>query len=174
MTPTASAPGTGSDLQVKRRRAGCGCVLLLVLALTGASFLAWKVLSKTWPDSAVIVGDKLPAFVPELLLDNGILEPEERILFLYSAAFSDYLDDGNLLTDQRVISYERVDGELRVYSAAFDEVRSVDPLYSQKELEDTRLSIETASGAFPLLLSTEDGLDQEFIRELKRRVAGER
>lgn len=174
MTSTASASVTDSDSRPKRRRLGCGCLLLLVLALACASFLAWKVLSKTWPDSAVTVGGELPEFVPDLLLDNGILRPEEQILFLYSAAFADYLVDGNLLTDQRVISYERVDGELRVYSANFDEVLSIDPLFSAKKLEDTRLSIETATGSFPLLLSTEGGLDQEFIRELRRRVAAER
>lgn len=40
--------------------------------------------------------------------------------------------------------------------------------------EDARLSIETGAETDPLLLSTEGGLDQEFIRELKRRVAAER
>lgn len=177
MTATSGAsapPAPGSGAGSKRRRIGCGCVLLLLASLAGTCFLAWKVLSKSWPDSAVTPGNALPAFVGELLLENGVLLPEEQILYLYSAAFTDYMNDGNLLTDQRVISYERVDGEWTVDSATFGEVRVIDPLYSEKELVDTRLRIEADRGSFLLLLSTEDGLDQEFVRELKRRVAMER
>lgn len=165
--PARSGPSLGLKLLLG---CGAGCTLMFALVIGVVGFIAWKMGTGAWPDTVVTKGEDLPAFVEELLVDNQVIEPGEKILYFYSAAFTDYLDDGNVLTDRRVISYEKSDGELDIDSATFAEVIEIDPEYGQDLLDDTLLMVETEDDFFYLLLSSEEDMDEVFVRELKKQV----
>ncbi|MHC4376774.1 MAG: hypothetical protein ACYS26_09280, partial [Planctomycetota bacterium] len=126
-----------------------------------------------WPGTAVTAGEDLPDFEEELLLENQILEPGEQILYFYSLALTNYLDDGNVLTDRRVISYTMDTGKLGVSSATFDEILLIEPEYTEDAFGDTSLMVETEDEYIYLFLSSEEGKDRLFIEELERRIAQE-
>ncbi|MHC4895026.1 MAG: hypothetical protein ACYTFV_17110, partial [Planctomycetota bacterium] len=133
----------------------------------------WQFASGAWPGTAVTAGEDLPDFVEELLLENQILEPGEEILYFYSLALTNYLDDGNVLTDRRVISYTMDTGKLGVSSATFAEILLIEPEFSEDAFGDTSLMVETEDEYIYLFLSSEDGKDRLFIEELERRIAQE-
>ena len=104
---------------------------LLAAALAGAlgigalMVLGLMVETHFIPDTEAAPGEDLPRRVVEMLVENGIVEPGETILYYYSDGFLSHLDDGNLFTTERVISYERVDGELSTASAAYEEIEDI-------------------------------------------------
>ena len=96
---------------------------------------------------------------------------DERIDFFYSGGLFSILEDGNLLTADRVISYETVEGELYVASSEYAEVSDFEVAYSTSVLADTVVTITPSSGdEFVLIVSTEDGRDRDFVREFRRRM----
>ena len=159
----ATRPGLDTTVPWSPRSvlaAGAGSVLLVLAAF---GLLA--------PPAHVLRGDEVPGRFERPLREAGILEPGERIEYFYSASLFSVLDDGNLLTDRRAISYETVEGELSVWSAAFADVRRVSPQYAESWLDDTVVRVETADGGWFLrLLSNDEGLDREFVGALLSRV----
>ncbi|MCH7977955.1 MAG: hypothetical protein IH935_03120, partial [Acidobacteria bacterium] len=98
-----------------------------------------------------------------------------RIEFFYSAGLYSILEDGNLLTENRVVSYETLDGELYVYSSTYPEIQDFDVEYSESFFDDTVLFVSMVSGEeFILILSAEDGRDKEFVSELQSRLSASR
>jgi hypothetical protein len=123
------------------------------------------------PPTRALWQHEIPSSYQSTLVDAGVLEPEERIQMFYSAGFFSILEDGNLLTEKRVISYETTDGELYVASATYPEVQKFDVVYSKSILDYTAITISTVSGdEFILIVSTEDGRDRQFVSTLERRL----
>lgn len=123
------------------------------------------------PPTRALRDSEVPSSYQATLVEAGVLEPQERIQFFYSAGFLSILEDGNLLTDKRVISYETLDGELYMASSFYPEIRTFDVAYSDSLLEDTIITISTSSGdEFMLIVSTEDGRDKEFVSDLESRL----
>lgn len=134
--------------------------LLIVLAVIGAFALPIQALRDS----------EIPSSYTVTLVEAGVLEPEEELQFFYSAGLFSILEDGNLLTDERVVSYETVDGELYVASSLYEGVRSIDVEYSETIFMDTHLTVSTVSGEeFLLFVSAEEGRDREFVSYLQNR-----
>lgn len=146
---------------------------MMALVFGLAAYVTWQFASGTWPSTAVTAGEDLPDFVAELLAENQILEPGEEILYFYSLALTNYLDDGNVLTDRRVIRYTMDEGDLNVTAATFAEVLLIEPEYPEDALGDTSLKVQSEDELIYLFLSTENERDRAFIEELERRVARE-
>ncbi len=139
--------------------------------VAGGSLAGLAVIAAFAPPTRALRDSEIPSRYQTALLEAGVLEPDERIQFFYSAGFFSILEDGNLLTQRRVISYETADGELLVASSPYPEIQELDVAYSDSFLEDTIITISTTSGTeFILLVSTEDGRDKEFVSELERRL----
>ena len=172
-SPRRSARNTSRAGKKLLMSCGASCTLAMALVFALLAYAAWQFESGAWPDTAVTAGEDLPDFVTNLLLENQILEPGEEILYFYSLAITDYLGDGNVLTDRRVISYSRSEDGMLFSAARFAEVERIESDYAQGALEDTALTVETEDGAIHLLLSTENGGDRVFVAELERRVAQE-
>jgi hypothetical protein len=138
----------------------------------GAPLTALIVLSLFGPPTRAIRGSEIPSSYEATLVEAGVLERGERIHFFYSAGFFSILEDGNLLTEGRVVSYETLDGELFVASATYPEIRDLDVTYSESALDDTVVTVSTSSGEeFSLIVSPEDGRDRAFVSHLEARVS---
>ena len=82
-----------------------------------------------------------------------------------------YLEDGNILTDRRVISYEEQGGQLVMYSAALEDIVEIVVAERGDSFSDTVVEIYTSDGSgFMIFLSPENGGDDEFLVEVRRRT----
>lgn len=138
---------------------------------TGGILACLAVIATLGPPTRVLRHSELPSSYQVTLEEAGVLEPEERIQLFYSAGIFSILEDGNLLTDSRVISYATTDGELYIASSPYAEILELDVAYSDSFLEDTVITISTMSGdEFSLLVSREDRRDKEFVSDLESRL----
>jgi hypothetical protein len=127
------------------------------------------------PPTRALPMSEIPSSYEVTLVEAGVLEPDERIQFFYSGGIFSILEDGNLLTEKRIVSYETVDGELFVASSTYPEIREFDVEYSENFLDDTVITISTLSGDdFILIVSAEDGRDKEFVSDLESRLPASR
>ena len=151
--------------------------MLKVLMWLGIALLAVLVLFtvllelKVLPPTEVLKGDEVPDHYRRTLRELGVLEEGERVLYFYSGGLLSIREDGNLLTDRKVVSYCTEDEEFRVWSAAFHEIEDVQVEGADGWLDDTRVTVMLESGDEILLfLSTEDGRDEDFVKALRSRV----
>lgn len=57
------------------------------------------------PPTGLTSGEDLPKGVQKSLINKGVVGPDENIILYYSAGLFSYNADGNVLTDQRIVSY---------------------------------------------------------------------
>lgn len=121
------------------------------------------------PSTKALQGTRLPDRVARILTGAGILEPDEQILWFYSAGVLDYLEDGNLLTDRRAVSYFRESGEIEVSAARYEDIADVTVAWSDSWLVDTVITVKCADESeFSLVVSRESGGDRKFHAELEQ------
>lgn len=157
---------------------GCGALFLLVAVSLGGLGLALELgyLPAEVVQRGEDLSDRIRDRVTEVALEDG-----ETIVWFYSTALFDAGDDGNVLTDRRVISYwvdpetdERVVESIPLGDVGFIEVEFVDDF-----LSDTTLWVWPRDGVEPvdgvvLYLSAETDADHLFVHDLARsaRAAG--
>ncbi len=147
-----------------------GCLgasgFVVILSLGLCLLLGFGLQSGYLAATEVLSGSKLPEHQRTEIVKIVNLRPGERILYYYCAGFV-VAEDGNLITNQRVISYEERDGETLVYEAEYDQIVDVE-MTRGSFTEDTVLKIIPANldYDFFLLLSVENDGDQKFYQEL--------
>jgi 8-oxo-dGTP pyrophosphatase MutT (NUDIX family) len=120
----------------------------------------------------VVDGSRLPARVLRLLEEEAGLYRSESVIYFYSGAIFSFRGDGNVVTDQGVISYypDPDTGELIVFKAAYEDIVDVQVTYPESFLEDTVVEILIGEEErFLLFASRERGRDRLFVDELVRR-----
>lgn len=122
------------------------------------------------PSSQIVPGWMVWGPSARFLATSGVVAPGERILYFYSGGMFSFADDGNILTDRRVISYETdpETGELVVEKAEFAEIN-----FTKHErggwFNPTVLTIVREDGSdFVLHLSTGEDRDRDFIERFQR------
>ena len=121
-----------------------------------------------FPSTRVVQGSEMKASDLAFLVETGLISPDEEVLYFYSLGLFSIESDGQLLTDQRVISYwqDPITYEPVAASALFSEIADVETNWGAG-LTDTLVRITVSDGTeFFLVLSTEAGGDREFIDAL--------
>lgn len=152
-----------------------GCVGLVVLTFVILLGLGLLIEAKFVPDTEAVRGNELREATIQELVENGVLEEGETIQYFYSAGLFSYLEDGNLFTDRRVISYSSLDSDDPFLEAAtFDEIAALDISYSESFLEDSMIEVTRTSGdVFYLIVSAEEKGDRKFFKALEKRWRSE-
>ena len=99
--------------------------------------------------------------------------PGETFLYFYSLGAFSYAEDGNLVTDQRVVSYfEGEDGEFYLYESDYSEIEDIRVSYGSGFLEDTEILVLHADPEldYHLVFSVEGGLDRELVEYIQSRL----
>ena len=136
----------------------------------GAIALSVPTKARLRPEPVVVAGDRLSPHHYAALVEAAYLEPGETVHYYYSGGASSVLQDGNLFTDDRIVSYEDNYDAASHASARFDEVVDMQvelglpgqPLSNVYVLRDDGLG-------FYLMVSTEGGGDREFIEAMTER-----
>ena len=143
--------------------AGAGLVFLAFAAFAVALEIGY------FPGTVAVAGEDLPDFVVSLLREEGVLEPEESVLYYYSGGLIDYMEDGNLCTDRRVISYFTSAEELYVESTAYADIVRLEVDPADGWMSDATLHVEARTGeVITLYVAGEDGGDEAFEAALRR------
>lgn len=122
------------------------------------------------PSDKVVKGDELMAYDIQYMHRKGIFPAEEEPLYFYSDALFMIRDDGNGFTDHYVFSYWKDEGRLNVEKEQFGNISKIDVKYSDGTGENTIVNIVRNDGSnFVLYVSSVDGLDKVFVRQLQRR-----
>lgn len=147
-------------------------VLALWIPVAGlaVAVVFFSLVAAQGPPTAVVNGESLTDNDHHFLYSNGILDSGEKVDLFYSAGIRSIAEDGNLITPTRVVSYETINDELAVYTAAFHEIDNIEIEETGSTFSDTVVLITRTDGeGFYLLLSTENQGDQRFLDVLKRR-----
>lgn len=146
----------------------------LVLALLSGPLLTMVVASAIGliPSTQVTPGWLLWGPSQNFLERSAIVEPGEQVFYYYSQGIFSFAEDGNLLTEQRVITYwtDPKSGQLYVEDAFFSEIEDTVVEYGDW-VDPTVLTVILSDGSqFALTLSTEGRRDRQFLDKLEQLI----
>lgn len=123
------------------------------------------------PNGTPITGDKLWEKDVQFIRALGVLDDDEPILVYYSSGVLSYKEDGNILTDRRLLSYTAGEpGETIYWSATFDEIFSVHIFYSDSIWNETEILVCAKNSWFKLFAGSEGKGKNRFVGEIVQRV----
>ncbi|WP_051311196.1 DUF3857 domain-containing transglutaminase family protein [Zooshikella ganghwensis] len=128
------------------------------------------------PSSEVIAGDQLWKKDLKFMHRNGLLRSDEKLLYFYSDGLFSFQEDGNAVTNQRVLSYWRDDltQQLNVETAGFNDIINID-VDRQLLKDNTIITVTRTDGSqFILFVSQKGRKDQFFTQKLLTLWEGER
>ena len=131
-------------------------ILLAVLALGAASELGYL------PSPDTFSADEIPEKYIAQLKEVNIIEENEIVYYFYSAGFWSILEDGNLFTDRRAISYETYEDQLYVYSATYNEIEEIEMKKSDELWGTSEIEITKEDGSWFVLYADNEG-DKDML-----------
>lgn len=141
-------------------------LLIAVVSLFGA--VGWGLMTGRIADTKVLPGNKLQPRIVKTISPSAGLAPGEQIQYFYSSAMTP-TGDGNLLTNQRVISYVNDGTDAWCSSIAIDDIVSVNFIKSDGWLEDSTIVVTSSDGSeLTLYASNEGGGDEQFVEAIRR------
>ena len=122
-------------------------------------------------DDKVYRGQDLSEHHKTELIDQKIINPEEKVKFFYTTGVFSILADGQLMTDSRVISYiENTDGNVEVYSMLLENIKEIELVEEGGFLNDVYKIIGNDDADYEYIiieLPHDDENAASFINELK-------
>ncbi len=144
---------------------------LLMLALFG--FVLWigvSIEAGNMPDTMVLRGRELKPSTVKTIEKLVPLRPGEKIEYFYSGGFWSFEEDGNIITNQRVISYSTDNGVFWSDEVDLEDIESIEAEFSDTWLEDSFVWINPKDGdGFCIILSCEEKVDREAVNHLRGR-----
>lgn len=170
--PLRESDALGHTPAARRRRRWIRAAAVAAGVLMGGVVLLGALLQMgVLPSTSIVNGGALRERDRAFLIERGVIEPGETIELFYSAAMWSIKMDGNILTDQRVISYWEDNGEFYLYAAYYEEIESVEIEEHGGEWSDTVVLVRTLAGEeFRLFLSAEGERDAEFLSRLTAKM----
>ncbi len=149
---------------------GCGvamgCLVVSILALLIAIGIALE--AGFLPDSVALPKGKIHPRYIEQLRSNEIISETEEVYFFYSDSLTSILEDGNLFTAERVISYQSSPDGFQIYSAEYSEIESIDFKKSTDWAGNSLITVALKEGdGFYLIVANDSNMDEEFNKKLQ-------
>lgn len=126
------------------------------------------------PDTKLRRGEELRSRERDAIAEHVGLEQGETVLWYYSSGLLDHAEDMNLITDRRVVSHQRFDGETYRQEARYEEIVACEVLEEGHVLLDTTVYVLTGldqEEGLILYLSAEGGRDELAIGSIRERMA---
>ena len=146
---------------------GCSSVaVLMFLLLAGGLLMLGMAAQNGWlAPIDPVKGEDLPDTSRQKIAKIVELRPDEEILYFYSSGFT-IEEDGNLFTNQRVISYQS-DEATYVYEADYEEIEDIQMVAATDWLDFETIEITVEDGDyFNLYIDTTEASGKEFPKEL--------
>ena len=111
----------------------------------------------------VVSGQELADDYKNTLIKERLLKPNEILELFYSSGVFSIVENGNMITNTRVISYQMVEDTLDVYTAQYEDIVRVKIVQSGDYLTDSVIQVDTNNSGLYLLVSPEEQGDQRFV-----------
>lgn len=121
------------------------------------------------PSSNVQYGAVISKKDVQTLIDNNIINYNDEIQLFYSYGLISILNGGNIITNDRVIIYLKLDNdEVLVQDLYFDEIAKIEILQKGNFLNDTIIKVWDLSDQnwIPLAITTSSNGDKLFINTI--------
>ena len=127
------------------------------------------------PNYDVQMGSELSKGNKIKLINNKIISKDDNILFFYSGGLLSILEDGQLITDDKIITYQKNEEQLiEVYEMNLKNVKEVILEEKGSVLSDSTYKIIGTENAkyenITIFLSTEDNKDKDFINAIYKKI----
>ena len=127
------------------------------------------------PDTMVLSGKDLAPYTRAKLVSNDIILESDNIIYFYSEGFLSVIEVGQLLTEDRIVSYETTENnQLEKYQMLYKNIKTIELVEQGNFSSDSVYNIignENASYEFiTIVLSAESDGDTKFIKELESQV----
>jgi len=123
------------------------------------------------PPTTVVPGTELSQRQVQLLQDNAIVDPDEQILMFCSAGIFSILENGSLVTNTRVIAYEKLGEDISIYDARYHEIADIIVEEKGNDWINTLVKIALANGDFFFIyLSAQDQGDERFLEIIHQKL----
>ncbi|MCR9212434.1 MAG: hypothetical protein NXI13_01845 [Proteobacteria bacterium] len=127
------------------------------------------------PETKVVLGKDISNRHLQTLIDTSIVAPSDNIEYFFSDGVFNVLEGGQLLTDNRLVSYEQIDGTLAVYEMPYRVIQKIELLENGDSFNFSSYKIygnETAEWEYVVIfLSHDEGGDLAFIKALSEKVS---
>lgn len=150
-----------------------GKILLVVLGiLLSVAAIAFRAARRKARRVDLQPGYVLDANLRSRLHRLDIVRADEEIVYFYSGSLLDSLDEGSVITDQRVISFEKRGGSHRVSSLEYGQIQRIEHSLGGGLANNTRIEVRgpPSSETVTLHVTSRRGADRRFIEEVRRRV----
>ena len=127
------------------------------------------------PSTEIQKGSELSKGNKIQLINNKIINKNDNILYFYSDALWSILETGQLITDDKIIAYEKNEEELvEVYKIQFKNIKEILLEVEGSYFENAVYKIignENAENEYiRIWLSTEGNKDEDFINEVYKKM----
>lgn len=125
------------------------------------------------PSTEVLAVDKLPKHQQQTLVYEGIVDESEKIEYFYSQGLVSIMEDGNLLTDRRVISYfMNEQGKMEIYELYLDEISNIELITEGDLFNDNLYQVNgfEQDDWLQIYLSSESEGDKDFVNALRSKL----
>ena len=150
-------------------------VIFLAIIFTVLVLVGIGLKMGVFPDTKVQSGKDLASNTRAKLVSNDIILESDNIIYFYSGGFLSVMENGQLLTEDRVVAYETIENnQLNKYQMLYKNIKTIELVEQGDSLSDTVYKIignENASYEFITIdLSAESDGDTKFIKELESQV----
>lgn len=141
-------------------------VFTAVIVLDAAIEMQWL------PPVETVAGGKLKQGPTEKIVRAARLQPDEKIIWYYTAAMWSYEKQGSVVTDRRVIAYDYRADEPFVQALLFEEIEEIVYEDGRDEGWETEAVIFRVGEdvGFSIFLATEADRDREVLDWLRQRL----
>ena len=150
-------------------------VTFLVIIFTFLVLVGIGLKMGVFPDTKVQSGKDLAPYTRAKLVSNDIILESDNIIYFYSEGFLSVIEVGQLLTEDRIVSYETTENnQLEKYQMLYKNIKTIELVEQGNFSSDSVYNIignENASyESLTILLSAESDGDTKFIKELESRA----
>ena len=147
--------------------------ILIIISLIVSAFAIFAFIAKDGPEMYVYLGKQTPKEFKQVINDLSLIEKDEAIQFFYSDALIDIQDGMYVITDKKIVLYNR-EWETPSLSITYEKIGRIEIHYSTSWDEDTWLFISDLEGeSFDLPLSPDKGTDKRVINYIETKISPE-
>lgn len=153
-----------------------GYVVGIPAALFAILILTYVIMSVSGsvPSTRVMGKNEIRADEMSTLKDAGILYADDKVEYFYSPGFLSVTESGNVMTQDRVVSYLTDENEeLFVYEVYFSDIASIEEESPGSSFDDSVYKVNSSDPEVwvRLFLSTEQKGNKKFVDALRDKMA---
>ena len=144
-----------------------GGILLGIALLLGE----WYV-EKYVPDTKVLEWSEVSSQGRRIIEEIVPPQEGETYIYYYGDGFASFKEDGNLVTDKRVVSYFSDEDEMYVIASTYDQIRAIETEFGSTWIDTTVVTVnhQNPDDDFTMWFSAESRMDKKAVEYIQARV----